>query len=168
MSIIALSNGNHHDFMQPGFDLSPATIARALSHINRFTGHVGAYSVAQHSVMVARLLPEELKLSGLLHDAHESIVGDMSSPLKQLVPEFKRIEEYYLDCIDSRFNVQTRHELVREADLRMLVTEAKAFSLPLDHFPDLAPACTELKRWAPVTAAAMWVDCFHAYKGVAL
>lgn len=58
-------------------------IARALAQINRFTGHTYApVSVAQHSVLVMDLLPPELHLPGLLHDAHEAFLGDVSSPLK--------------------------------------------------------------------------------------
>ncbi|MFA5286352.1 MAG: hypothetical protein WC347_12205, partial [Smithellaceae bacterium] len=55
-------------------------IIHSLALINRFNGAaIFPYSVAQHSLYVASLLPSELKLHGLLHDAAEAYVGDMVS-----------------------------------------------------------------------------------------
>lgn len=65
-------------------------IARSLSHICRYNGHVPSfYSVAEHSVRVAWQLrfwgyPLEVQMTGLLHDAAEAYVGDMVRPLKRL------------------------------------------------------------------------------------
>jgi len=68
-------------------------IVHSLSLINRFNGAAKfPYSVAQHSLYVAGLLPPELKLQGLLHDAPEAYVGDMVSPLKKIMTEYKEVE----------------------------------------------------------------------------
>ena len=83
---IQLCDGERHYFNEP-FVPNIYSIAYSLSFINRFTGHAGAYSVAQHSILVAQHLPEEFKLSGLLHDATEAYLSDVSSPLKRLMPE---------------------------------------------------------------------------------
>jgi len=68
-------------------------IVHSLSLMNRFNGAaLFPYSVAQHSLHVASLLPAELRLEGLLHDAAEAYIGDMVSPLKQVMPEYKSVE----------------------------------------------------------------------------
>ena len=65
-------------------DIDLADIAWALAHTCRFMGHPRRhYSVAEHSINVARLLPEPIKIYGLLHDAHEAYIGDISTPMKR-------------------------------------------------------------------------------------
>lgn len=55
-------------------------VAWHIAHINRFAGAAGEYSVAQHSMLVAEHLPEEIRPYGLLHDAHEFAIGDITTP----------------------------------------------------------------------------------------
>lgn len=128
MSHMRLRSGDRHHF---GEHFTPRIedIAFALSNINRYGGHVGRYSVAQHSILVAQQLPEDLRLSGLLHDAPEAYIGDVCAPLKVMLPEYRSLEQHYHSTIDSHFNVWTQHEKVKEADLRMLITEAQYFGL---------------------------------------
>lgn len=64
-------------------------IARALSRQCRYNGHVGGFlSVARHSIWVADRLGmngigrPDLMLTGLLHDAAETYLGDLVRPLK--------------------------------------------------------------------------------------
>lgn len=61
-------------------------MARALVRANRFNGHTRRpYSTASHSIMVASLCPPAKQLQALLHDAAEAYVGDISTPLKNLL-----------------------------------------------------------------------------------
>jgi hypothetical protein len=58
-------------------------VAQGLSHVCRFAGQVKVfYSVAQHSVLVSKLLDDRTALWGLLHDASEAYLHDLTRPLK--------------------------------------------------------------------------------------
>jgi hypothetical protein len=69
-------------------------IAHALANINRFNGHTKwPISVAQHSVYVSRLVGDGVPgLQGLLHDASEYVLGDITKWLKH-TPAFDRYRE---------------------------------------------------------------------------
>ena len=74
-------------------DVCVRDIAHHLSLVCRFGGAVRThYSVAQHSLIVADILPPRLKLRGLLHDATEAYVGDMVRPLKRFMPDYREVE----------------------------------------------------------------------------
>jgi hypothetical protein len=109
-------------------DINIIDIAHALSHICRYNGHCSFhYSVAQHSALVAQLVPKEFALPALLHDAHEAYTGDIVSPLKPAFKEVIKDLEYKLNvAIATRWAfdpILLTHPEVRKADLIMLSTE---------------------------------------------
>ena len=59
-------------------------LGESLAKINRFDGatNVSGYSVAQHSALAHDYAPPEHRLHALLHDAHEMVIGDKTSPVK--------------------------------------------------------------------------------------
>ena len=63
-------------------------IAHSLAQINRYTGHASRpYSVAEHSLLVCMFAKADgasnaVAFAALMHDAHEAIVGDVSSQIK--------------------------------------------------------------------------------------
>jgi len=104
-------------------------IAHALSNLCRYTGHSKYFfSVAEHSINVALVLPKHKQLWGLLHDASEAYLADIASPVKQLIPEYKKMEEKIMFRIAQKFKLPIGfHEdrEVKEADWACLKEEAK-------------------------------------------
>lgn len=104
-------------------------IAHALSQVCRFAGHSARfYSVAEHSVHVSRIVPPEHQLAGLLHDATEAYLHDIASPLKKMLPEYKRIEEGVWFVISAKYGLDfDMPQPVKDADVEMLFIERRAF-----------------------------------------
>lgn len=132
---ILLSTGRYFSFLDPQ-PLTIEEIAHSLSKQCRFTGHIedpeGIYSVAQHSVLVSLLVPPEMALWGLLHDAVEAVVGDMSGPLKKLLPEYKAIEDRCERVILAAFglDMEDKPPRVKREDLVALRTEQRDLMHP--------------------------------------
>lgn len=131
-STILTISGQYFPYESPEtYDFDIKEIAHSLARLCRFTGHVntdGIYSVAQHSVLVSEIVPKELKISALLHDAAEAYVGDVNSPLKQLLPEYKKIEKKVEKAIFNHFGrPYPKHLAIKQADLRLLAAECRDF-----------------------------------------
>ena len=77
--------------------------------------------------------PAPLKLQALLHDAAEAYLGDVSSPLKSLLPDYRAVEARMERVIAERFNIPYKgndHGLVKLLDLRTLATEVRDLMPP--------------------------------------
>lgn len=100
-------------------------IAEGLSKECRYNGQCkGFYSVAEHSILVASVLPNHLKLQGLMHDATEAYLKDIPRPLKVLLPGYRALEEQLWTVIAERFNLDpVMHPLVKQADDAVLLAE---------------------------------------------
>ena len=130
-------------------DVCIRDIAHHLAQICRFNGGTRVpYSVAQHSLMVADLLPPPLAFYGLLHDATEAYVGDMVRPLKRGLPEYQRVEAEIWAAIVQKFRIETNPSFtffdaagrvvtaeakVKEADNVALMTERRDLLVPSPH-----------------------------------
>lgn len=122
------AGGLYFDFLDPQPEQIQLTdIAWGLSNCCRFNGHVQTfYSVAQHSVLVSLIVPEDQALAALLHDASEAYTGDMVKPLKQLLPDFKAVEKRIETAIASKFGLPVEMSAeIKNADLRLLRTEQR-------------------------------------------
>lgn len=79
-------------------------IAHSLSQQPRFGGHLPEfYSVGQHSVICMMEAPTNLKLEALMHDASEAYLLDMPKPIKDRLPEYKKVEEGLMRVIAAKF-----------------------------------------------------------------
>jgi hypothetical protein len=145
---IQTPNGGSFDLLVPRVeDITIENVAHQLAQINRFTGAARRpYTVAQHSCLVSRLLPTRLRLAGLLHDAHESVTGDWSSPLKQAVRELAPgllealiapIERVFEKAFGIDWLTEADHALIKHADLVALATEKRDL-MPPDPRPGFA------------------------------
>jgi len=103
-------------------------IAHALSHVCRFAGHIDQfYSVAEHSICVAHILPKRFQLQGLMHDATEAYLCDIPTPFKRMIPQYADLENNLWRAISEKYGLP--FELspeVKEADRIMLLTERDA------------------------------------------
>lgn len=105
-------------------------IAHALSHQCRFAGHCNEfYSVADHSVRVSEIVPWEFALWGLMHDAAEAYLVDLSRPIKKfstMGAAYSEIEAGLMKSIAARFSLKgCEPALVKRADNILLVTEKR-------------------------------------------
>ena len=104
-------------------------IAHGISLANRFAGQCrSAYSVAQHSVLVSRFCDQKDALWGLLHDASEAYIGDITRPLKRsgLLGGYLDAESKLMQAVTFRFGLQPQMPpSVKLADDILLVTEAR-------------------------------------------
>ena len=118
MSWILTNSAKPMSLVRPRADLVTTTdIAHSLAHICRFNGHCKHhYSVAQHSLLVASIVPEKDQLPALLHDAAEAYVGDMVRPLKQLLLETaaSTTTAWLLTCFDLGTDRHTARRAAEE------------------------------------------------------
>ena len=134
-SSISVVGGEFFDLLQPqNSEYDIYVIATALSNLCRYTGHVTRfYSVAEHSVLVSLACPPQYALEGLLHDASEAFVGDVSSPLKKLIPAYKEIEENIQADICRRFGLTYPFpEAIHKADKQLYWSERKEIAPAVD------------------------------------
>lgn len=164
-SSISTISGRFFDLLAPDkYEFQIEEIAHALSNICRYTGHSEVfYSVAEHSVLVSRLVPEKYALCGLLHDASEAFVGDVSSPLKKLLPDYRRIEDSIQAAIAAQFNLPYPFPgEIHEADKRMYWNERKGVAPgPRDQLWNqefAAARKVSAEGWAPKKAARHFIQ----------
>lgn len=148
-------SGVYFDFEHPEKSvISIEDIAHGLSNVCRFAGQCKHfYSVAQHSIYVSQMMPtKELALVGLLHDATEAYIGDVTAPLKQLMPEYKVIERRVHNAIFERFGLDPKMPpIIKQVDLRMLATEQQQLMPPHDDewqlIAGIEPYSMKIERW---------------------
>ena len=148
--------GNVIDLVEPTtYQVDLWEICLTLASINRFGGHASPdVSVAFHSLIVADLVDHDHKGYALVHDFHEAYIGDITTPVadalaetaKQLWPhepirasmlvrdtikELKGRHDYAIyTAAGLECPTTLQKQVIREADLRALVTERRDFMAP--------------------------------------
>jgi len=126
--------------------VTPHDLAYGLAHVTRFGGQVGAYSVAEHSVRLARWVYEaghgrRAELAMLLHDAPECLgEGDHQRFVKRAFFGSGPAEYSAMICdaLWQRFAPDAPHRfadyvpLVKWFDERLGHAEARALGMPCE------------------------------------
>jgi 5'-deoxynucleotidase YfbR-like HD superfamily hydrolase len=182
-------SGRRLDLLDPSpLDVEIEDIAHGLARVARWNGQTrGAhiFSVAQHSVLVERIaatfqpdLANRMKLTVLLHDAAEYVIGDMISPFKAIIGEsYKDVEHRLLAAIHIRFGLPPRlpaeHvKLIKRADSACAYLEATqlagfAHEEARGFFgrPVGIPADLDLEPWSADAAKERFLERFAQLAG---
>lgn len=158
-------------------------IATVLPRLCRYNGHTRRwYSVAEHACLLSDWVMEQggTALDGLTalhHDNAEYIIGDLPSPIKAGMSQFKEVEAQIECAMAEKFNtIWPLPPWLKEADTRILKDERQAVMNPskndwgIDGLEELGvrfmPICgrsTRLMRWQWLRrhhrlTAKMWKD----------
>lgn len=179
MSIFITHGNRLIDFANPqNSDIHIDDIIHHLAMIPRFGGKLDVhYSVLDHSVFAGVIAKTYLKVDDmtafavLMHDAQEAFLGDVTSPLKQLLPDYKKIEKAFEMVIRDKFKIRIKAEMeivVKTADILALKAEKQAFiQTPvelaehwrfLDKFPTVPISPREY-----INSKALFKDAFDYY-----
>ena len=127
-------SGRRLDLLDPSpLDVEIEDIARGLARVARWNGQTSgdhAFSVAEHSVLVEdiffNLNPKATlaeRLTALLHDAPEYVIGDMISPFKTALGiDYKAFEARLEEAVHMRFGLPAKTPVklkkkIKQADL---------------------------------------------------
>jgi uncharacterized protein len=154
-------------------DIAIEDVAHHLARIGRFSGATKgehAYSVAQHSMLVSLYCDPADALAGLLHDASEAYLLDLPRPLKR-DPRFsfyREAERRAMATICAAFGLpEETPDGVKEADNRMLATEARDLMAPLH--PEwrgmAAPYARRITPWSAANAEEAFLTRFRIVTG---
>jgi uncharacterized protein len=127
-------SGRRLDLLDPSpLDVEIEDIAHGLARVARWNGQTGgnfAFSVAQHCVLVESIFARmedgatpAARLTALLHDAPEYVIGDMISPFKAVVGGggYKEVEKRLQHAINMRFSLPAEtpaslYKAIKQAD----------------------------------------------------
>ena len=164
---IMLQSGAWFDFGAPASsNFTIEDIAHGLANICRYAGQCRRfYSVAEHSLLVSETAVG-LELEALLHDAAEAFMGDITRPLKQMLPEYTKIEKNVEAAVLRKFGLNSPLPPgVKEADLRVLAAEQSQIMPPgTDDWArkqNVEPASVVVRHLEPEQAKRAFLDRYE-------
>lgn len=173
-TIQQLYDGSLYDFLRPSLEgLTLRNIGVALSRLPRFVASTGqVYFVGQHCVLGAELLLADRPAARYfqLHDGHEVVMNDLSTPLKNAVRVVCRrfalgvnpldyVNEKARLAVAAKFNLpQEEPAIVRLMDQHLIALEREQL---LKRTPELdehwwSVACVERVRGFPEIEIKPW------------
>lgn len=169
-----MASGFALDLEDPSADGMPITdVARSLAYQPRWAGATREfYSVAEHSVMVSRLVPPALALDGLCHDLDEAISGDIASCVKVLIgrDHLKARLGPIKQALARRFGFRLDGAEVKRADLVCMATELRDLLPPawmdFGHLP--APHADRIVPVGPERAYVLFLERYEEVRHLAL
>lgn len=125
--------------------MTPEAIACGLANACRFGGQTRHYySVAQHSVLVAALAPDDVEIQkyALLHDAEEAFgLPDLPTPMKPFFPQFVAAQGRIGGMVLSRYGVSPDlKRIVKPNDTLALAIEKRDLKEASDGYLQDLPA----------------------------
>jgi uncharacterized protein len=146
-------SGRRLDLLDPSpLDVEIEDIAHGLARVARWNGQTRgshAYSVAQHSLLVEAIFALQhadqtpaARLTALLHDAAEYVIGDMISPFKAVVGGgYKAVEHRLQAAIHLRFSLPSETSVALKKAIKQADTVAAYFeAIVLAGFADAEAA----------------------------
>lgn len=115
-------------------EVEPYDVAYGMARIPRYNTATSGrpYVVGQHLVLCSYLVEKEFALHGLLHDAHEYMGMDVTSPLKrELGDAYAVIEHGLKEVVAERFGIVWTPEAtaaVKRIDNILLATEVNTIT----------------------------------------
>jgi uncharacterized protein CbrC (UPF0167 family) len=164
-------------------DVALEDVAHALANTCRYCGHTSSfYSVAQHSVLVSKLVDPAFAMDGLLHDAPEAYCHDIIRPIKRRLAGYEELERNVWLAVCERFGIghsSSRLKAVKRADLVALATERRdlipGYSALVSKSPGdwalvdgperIEPDPRPIKYMGPRRAEAAFLSRFRALEG---
>src|SRR5271156_5062786 len=171
---IQLYSGGRFHILEPRQDEILITdIGHALAFLCRFTGHVRRfYSIAEHSVLGSRLVPQKDALWFLLHDSSEAYLNDINRPLKHFTgvgSEYLPVEKIVMEAILHKFRLPLDEPpSIKKVDNAMLFAEKEQLLVPMEwdtKWGDVRPADIKVKCWAPEVAEVEFLHRFYELTG---
>ncbi len=152
-------------------------IGHSLALQCRFNGHVRElYSVAQHSLLVARALEiwhrdKRLTRLGLLHDAAEAYTGDVIRAMKHVCPGVREIDgglmRVIYEATGAGAPTEEEKALIKEADRTILLLEAEALMPPgrvYDPSPGRPVEGISISPWSPARAKRAFLRTWESLR----
>lgn len=139
-------------------------IAHSLSLQCRYAGHcLRFYSVAEHSVHLARYVAPHNALAALLHDAGEAYLVDVPRPVKPFLAGYKAAEDQVMSAVCKRFGLPAEIPAeVHRADNRIIGDERQNMAPCAAKWSGHEyPLGTELEYWSPKVAEFEFLKAFR-------